>query len=392
MVKRLGFTLIELLVVIAIIAILAAILFPVFAKAREKARQTACTNNQRQMVTAIQMYTQDHDELLPPAAGWTDAIGLPKKVYDCPSLTGEGPDYLYNAGSHLSEGALGDYQAPNDVLVTADAVKGNTTLEKADNGSGTADVVVSGDSQRNLNKYFEINAHSKALVATFLDGHVQLLPTKTDAQKAVIATFVNNAHADGEPYTTSYVSTSTLSADIVIPKANFYYGGGCFGGKPADGGVTFKTTPAPAGFSLTASGFVAPNASRMRMANFSNFGIGNNTYGGADNGAASPVIANLGLNFPLEKGAKLHIVWGGQCDNTRAGANLTVIDNTAGKTFAATAYPDQKFELDYNAGEQARETIYKVGISKSITIKVEMNNMWNQAQGAQLLAVWLETI
>ena len=51
-----GFTLIELLVVIAIIAILAAILFPVFANAREKARQTTCMHNQRQLVTAITLY------------------------------------------------------------------------------------------------------------------------------------------------------------------------------------------------------------------------------------------------------------------------------------------------------------------------------------------------
>src|SRR5881296_1738464 len=60
-----GFTLIELLVVIAIIAILAAILFPVFAQAREKARQTACLSNEKQMGTAVQMYAQDYDEGLP---------------------------------------------------------------------------------------------------------------------------------------------------------------------------------------------------------------------------------------------------------------------------------------------------------------------------------------
>ncbi len=59
---RKGFTLIELLVVIAIIAILAAILFPVFARAREKARQTSCLNNCKQMGVAALMYSQDYDE------------------------------------------------------------------------------------------------------------------------------------------------------------------------------------------------------------------------------------------------------------------------------------------------------------------------------------------
>jgi prepilin-type N-terminal cleavage/methylation domain-containing protein/prepilin-type processing-associated H-X9-DG protein len=63
--KRKGFTLIELLVVIAIIAILAAILFPVFAKAREKARQSSCGSNLKQLGAAAMMYLQDYDEKLP---------------------------------------------------------------------------------------------------------------------------------------------------------------------------------------------------------------------------------------------------------------------------------------------------------------------------------------
>ncbi|MBC8103762.1 MAG: DUF1559 domain-containing protein, partial [Cytophagales bacterium] len=70
-----GFTLIELLVVIAIIAILAAILFPVFAQAREKARQSACLNNTKQIALAVMQYAQDYDETLPVAGNRTQCRG-----------------------------------------------------------------------------------------------------------------------------------------------------------------------------------------------------------------------------------------------------------------------------------------------------------------------------
>jgi prepilin-type N-terminal cleavage/methylation domain-containing protein/prepilin-type processing-associated H-X9-DG protein len=73
--QRPGFTLIELLVVIAIIAILAAILFPVFAQAREKARSTSCLSNQKQLGTAMSMYQQDYDERFP---NWRTVV--PKSV------------------------------------------------------------------------------------------------------------------------------------------------------------------------------------------------------------------------------------------------------------------------------------------------------------------------
>ncbi|MBC8141492.1 MAG: prepilin-type N-terminal cleavage/methylation domain-containing protein [Armatimonadetes bacterium] len=68
---RRGFTLIELLVVIAIIAILAAILFPVFAQARAKARQTACASNLKQIGLGFMQYVQDYDETFPPLSGET---------------------------------------------------------------------------------------------------------------------------------------------------------------------------------------------------------------------------------------------------------------------------------------------------------------------------------
>jgi len=81
---RRGFTLIELLVVIAIIAILAAILFPVFARAREKARQNNCMSNVKQLGLGIMMYVQDYDEKMPCLYMWT------------PGYTGMFyPDYTY---------------------------------------------------------------------------------------------------------------------------------------------------------------------------------------------------------------------------------------------------------------------------------------------------------
>src|SRR5579862_7576250 len=90
--KRYGFTLIELLVVIAIIAILAAILFPVFAKVREKARQTSCESNMKQLGLGFIQYVQDNDETMPVPAdaygeGWAGHIYPYIKstgVFGCP--------------------------------------------------------------------------------------------------------------------------------------------------------------------------------------------------------------------------------------------------------------------------------------------------------------------
>lgn len=98
-VRQAGFTLIELLVVIAIISILAAILFPVFARARENARRASCMSNLKQISLGIRMYTQDYDEHVPPISindpadaknpyGWADAVQPYLKstqIFQCPS-------------------------------------------------------------------------------------------------------------------------------------------------------------------------------------------------------------------------------------------------------------------------------------------------------------------
>jgi len=106
-VRRRGFTLIELLVVIAIIAILAAILFPVFAQAREKARTASCLNNQKQIALAIMQYTQDYDETFPSVDSGVLTLNIQPyakntSIFVCPSGSG-----LYNVSNRAMVGTAG---------------------------------------------------------------------------------------------------------------------------------------------------------------------------------------------------------------------------------------------------------------------------------------------
>ena len=108
MTKKKGFTLIELLVVIAIISILAAILFPVFARARENARRTSCMSNLKQMGLAVMQYVQDYDEKYPQAINRTNKT--PPDGYFWSAGTWFWPQTLY--AYHRSSAALYCPSAP----------------------------------------------------------------------------------------------------------------------------------------------------------------------------------------------------------------------------------------------------------------------------------------
>ena len=200
-----GFTLIELLVVIAVIAILAAILFPVFASARERARSTTCLNNQKQIGMALLQYTGDHDEQFPAynidSGLWPEALrGYLSKitkantasVYICPSVSeseqwwgSAHTTWFWNQGNFSSMGAYAhngfvyncgqsDVKDPANTMFDADGVWIDTwplptqklpaNMETPPDDCGMGRIA--------------INRHKGGINMTFVDGHAKWVPIK----------------------------------------------------------------------------------------------------------------------------------------------------------------------------------------------------------------------
>jgi len=164
---RKGFTLVEILVVIAIIAVLASILLPVFSKAREKARQTQCSNNQRQLALAIMFYAQEHEERLPWAATFWQDIRITSALSSDKVAQMQGksdvkkcPDYSrangYGYNNMLSGRALG----------SGDIVDVTAVLATSDCTAKQNIIFVTGD--------IDFSRHNGCAISSYLDGHASI--------------------------------------------------------------------------------------------------------------------------------------------------------------------------------------------------------------------------
>ena len=179
--RKCGFTLIELLVVIAIIAILAAILFPVFARAREKARQATCQSNLKQFGLAAIMYSQDYDEVLPGhTMNPNSTEGYPmwwdlfqpyiknQQVGACPSATGVTLGYGYNVLIPAHAGMpIGQIGKPAETILISDNNAARGFLRGGIGNCSHGDCV---------NGVF-LARHNDTGNCAFADGHVKALKT-----------------------------------------------------------------------------------------------------------------------------------------------------------------------------------------------------------------------
>ncbi len=181
-----AFTLIELLVVIAIIAILASILFPVFGRAREKARQATCQSNLKQLAMAFEMWLQDHDETYPYSfkggLSWDKALYEgkymgSKNILSCPSdvFTHTGIPRSYPANRYIC--AFGDAISPNppDPIVSmAQISKPTETVLLLEEHGENRDYSLAGAPARTVvTPLFAQKIHSAGRNLLFCDGHVK---------------------------------------------------------------------------------------------------------------------------------------------------------------------------------------------------------------------------